>query len=85
MAIRPLARFLASLETTLSREGRGKEKEGNPSRFHWVEIGQHLIPHFTRRSAGRSPSSDALTWARARARRDITVPIGTPCTSATSR
>ena len=33
--------------------------------------------HFTRRNAVRSPSSDALTWARARASRDITVPIGT--------
>jgi hypothetical protein len=34
--------------------------------------------HFTRRSAARSPSSEAFTWARARASRDITVPIGTP-------
>ena len=41
--------------------------------------------HFTRRSAVRSPSSEAFTWARARARRDITVPIGTPWMSATSR
>ena len=45
----------------------------------------HVRHHFTRRSAGRSPSSEALTWARARARRDITVPIGTPWMSATSR
>jgi hypothetical protein len=41
--------------------------------------------HFTRLSDGRSPSSEALTWALARARRDITVPIGTPWMSATSR
>jgi hypothetical protein len=41
--------------------------------------------HFTRRSVTRSPSSEALTWARARASRDITVPIGTPWMSATSR
>jgi len=39
----------------------------------------HLtLRYFTRRNAARSPSSDAFTWARARARRDITVPIGTP-------
>jgi hypothetical protein len=37
-----------------------------------------IIGYFTRRSAGRSPSSEAFTCARARASRDITVPIGTP-------
>src|SRR3954467_12604733 len=46
----------------------------------------HFTRHyFTRRSAVRSPSSDAFTWALARASRDITVPIGTPWMSATSR
>src|SRR5579871_425683 len=44
-----------------------------------------FVIYFTRRNAGRSPSSTAFTWARARARRDITVPIGTPWMSATSR
>src|SRR6266702_1802212 len=41
--------------------------------------------HLTLRNAVRSPSSDAFTCARARASRDITVPIGTPWMSATSR
>src|SRR5436190_9218316 len=50
----------------------------------WLTL-DHRSPHFTRRSAGRSPSRYALICARARASRDITVPIGTPCTSATSR
>src|SRR6202035_4230489 len=50
----------------------------------------HLVCHrslsyFTRRSAGRSPSRKALICIRARASRDMIVPIGTPCTSATSR
>ena len=39
----------------------------------------HFARHyFTRRSAVRSPSSDAFTWARARASRDITVPTERP-------
>src|SRR6202030_4556522 len=50
-----------------------------PVRFLTHHNGSHhSCHHFTRRSATRSPSSEAFTWARARASRDITVPIGTP-------
>src|SRR5450759_4462281 len=52
---------------------------GKPSRLKLVLpiLMHNTCHHFTRCSAGRSPWSEALTWARARARRDITVPIGT--------
>src|ERR1700722_8984187 len=64
-----------------------RRKEERPAtRYRFPKIHTHNVGHhFTRRNAGRSPSSEAFTCARARARRDITVPIGTPWMSATSR
>jgi hypothetical protein len=71
--------------------GYGNFRIGHCGRLCPIPVGKYLcishatIGYFTRRNAGRSPWSEAFTCARARASRDITVPIGTPWMSATSR
>src|ERR1019366_4198554 len=60
-----------------SPQGEAIRKPSSLKLVHHTHM-HNACHYFTRRSAGRSPSSEAFTCARARAKRDITVPIGTP-------
>src|SRR6266436_4505523 len=66
---------IACRPVAISLPARRKDRKTVAAQTRSSHPHPYACHHLTRRRTGRSPWSEALTWARARARRDITVPI----------